>query len=245
MVPAGSVALVTGGARRLGRAIALRLARGGFRLAVHYRRSRRDAQEAVEEIEAAGGEARAFRADLSRAAAPAALVRAVERGLGPVEVLVSSAAIYPETPFPEGDPRDLDRVFAVNVRAPWLLARAVAPGMLRRGRGRIVHLGDAWASRPLPSRGPYTASKAALHSLTLSLARDLAPSVQVNAVAPGAILLPAGAPRSLAKRLSRAIPAGRLGTPAEVAEAVAFLVEGPDYVTGAVLPVDGGRGLRG
>jgi pteridine reductase len=244
MVPPGSVALVTGAARRLGRAVALRLARGGCRVAVHYRGSRREAGGVVDAIRAAGGEARAFPADLSKPAAPAALVRAVEKGLGPVGVLVHSAGIFPETPFPGGDPRDLEACWALHVRAPWLLARAVAPGMLRRGRGKIVHLGDSWADRTLPRRAPYLASKAALHSLTRSLARELAPAVQVNAVAPGAILLPEGAPPSYGKRLARNVPLGRLGTPEEIAEAVAFLVEGPDYVTGEILRVDGGRHLR-
>lgn len=244
MVPPGSVALVTGAARRLGRALALRLGKGGFRVAVHYRGSRREALSTVEAIRAAGGEARAFSADLSRPAAPAALVRAVEKHLGPVEVLVNSAGIFPETRFPEGSPRDLEDCFALHVRAPYLLARAVAPGMLRRGRGKIVNLGDSWADRALPRRAPYTASKAALHALTRALARDLAPAVQVNAVAPGAILLPEGASASYGKRLARRVPLGRLGTPEEIAEAVAFLVEGPDFVTGEILRVDGGRHLR-
>jgi pteridine reductase len=244
MVPPGSVALVTGAARRLGRAIALRLARGGCRVAVHYRGSRADAEATVRAIRAAGGEAQAFAADLARPSAPDALVRAVRKRMGPVAVLVNNASIFPETPFPDGDPRDLEACFAIHLRAPWLLARAVAPGMLRAGRGKIVNLGDLYADRTLPRRSPYLATKAALHALTLALARDLAPAVQVNAVAPGAILLPAGVPASRARKLAKAIPAGRLGTPEEVAEAVAFLVEGPDFVTGEILRVDGGRHLR-
>lgn len=244
MVPPGSVALVTGAARRLGRAIALRLARGGCRVAVHYRGSRADALETVAAIRAAGGEAEAIPADLARPAAPAALVRAVARRMGPVVVLVNNASIFPETPFPGGDPRDLEECFAIHVRAPYLLARAAAPGMLRAGRGKIVNLGDLYAERPLPRRAPYTATKAALHALTLALARDLAPAVQVNGVAPGAILLPRGMPPALARKLVKAIPAGRMGTPEEIAEVVAFFVEGPDFVTGETLRVDGGRHLR-
>lgn len=245
MVPPGAVALVTGAARRLGRAIALRLARGGCRVAVHYRASRREAGEVVAAIREGGGEARAFPADLSRAGAPARLVAAVERGLGPVEVLVNNASVFRATPFLECTAGDLEEHMAVNLRAPFLLARAVAPGMVARGRGRIVNLGDIHGERPLPDHAPYGASKAALHFLTLALARELAPAVQVNAVAPGAILLPEGAPDGLRRTLLRNIPAGRLGTPEEVAGAVAFLVEGPDFVTGEVLRVDGGRHLRG
>jgi pteridine reductase len=245
MIPAGSVALVTGASRRLGRAIAVRLAAGGLRVAVHHRGHRAEALDAVREIRAAGGMAEAFPADLARPAAPAALVRAVAKRMGPVAVLVNNASIFPETPFPTGDPGDLEACFAIHVRAPYLLVRAVAPGMLRAGRGKIVNLLDLHVDRPLPRRAPYTATKAALQALTLALARDLAPAVQVNGVSPGAILLPEGAKPSLAKRLAKTIPAGRLGTPEEVAAAVAFLVEGPDFVTGEILRVDGGRHLRG
>jgi pteridine reductase len=245
VVPSGSVALVTGAARRLGRAVAIRLARGGCRVAVHYRESRAEALETVSAVRAEGGEARAFRADLARPSAPARLVTAVEKGLGPVEVLVSNASVFRRTPLFESTLADFDEHLAVNLRAPWLLARAVAPGMTERGRGKIVHLGDIHAERPLADHGPYVASKAGLHALTLALARDLAPAIQVNAVAPGAILLPAGAPASRRRALERGIPAGRLGTPAEVAGAVAFFVEGPDFVTGEILRVDGGRHCRG
>jgi pteridine reductase len=245
MLPRGSVALVTGAARRIGRAIALRLARGGCRVAVHYRGSRRDAESVVKAIRAAGGEAKAFPADLAKAGAPARLVRAVEKGLGPVAVLVNNASIFPRTPILEAGARELDAAWELNLRAPWLLSLAVAPGMARRKRGKIVNLGDIHAERPLRRRGPYTVSKAAVHAMTLVLARELAPAVQVNAVAPGAILLPEDAGPGLRKRLVRNIPAGRLGTPEEIAEAVAFFVEGPDFVTGEVLRVDGGRHLRG
>lgn len=245
MVPRGTVALVTGAARRIGRAIAVRLARGGCRVAVHYRGSRREAEAVVREIRAAGGEAKAFAADLAKPGAPGRLVRAVAKGLGPPLVLVNNASIFPRTALLGSGPRDLDAAWEVNLRAPWLLALAAAPAMVRKGRGKIVNLGDIHAERPLKGRGPYTVSKAAVHAMTLVLARELAPAVQVNAVAPGAILLPEGAAPGLRKKLVRGIPAGRLGTPEEIAEAVAFFVEGPDFVTGEVLRVDGGRHLRG
>jgi NAD(P)-dependent dehydrogenase (short-subunit alcohol dehydrogenase family) len=236
---------VTGASRRLGRAIALRLAAAGCPVAVHHRASRAEAAAVARDLRAAGGRAEVFAADLARPGAAAALVRAVARSLGPVGILVHNASIFPETPLLDGDPADLDACHAIHVRAPWLLARAAAPGMRRAGGGRIVLLGDAAVDRPLPRRGPYAASKAALHALGLSLARDLAPEVAVNVVAPGAILLPEGAPAALARRLARRIPAGRLGTPEEVAEAVAFLALGPGFITGQVLRVDGGRHLRG
>jgi len=239
------VALVTGAGRRIGKAIALRLARGGCRVAVHWRESRAGAEATVREVRAAGGEARAFRADLADAAAPARLVRAVERGLGPVAVLVNNASVFREAPFPGSPPRDLEEHWAVNLRAPWLLARAAAPGMRRRGRGKVVNLADVYAETPLRGYAAYCVSKAGLLMLTRALARELAPEVQVNAVSPGTILPPGGFSPKRVARLVRRIPAGRTGTPEEVAEAVAFFVEGPDFVTGQVLRVDGGRLLRG
>jgi len=244
MVPPGAVALVTGAAHRLGRAVALRLAAGGLSVAVHHRSRPREAAAVARRVRDLGAEAGVVSCDLAGPGRAEALVRSVERSLGPVEVLVSNAAVFRATPVAGRRRGNPERMLAVNLLAPWHLARAVAPGMLARGRGRIVNLGDAHADRPLRHHAVYAASKAGLHALTVSLARDLAPAVQVNAVAPGAILLPAGAPESRRKALERAIPMGRLGTPEEVAEAVAFLVFGPDFVTGEVLRVDGGRHCR-
>ena len=245
MIPPGSVALVTGAARRLGRAIALRLAKGGCRVAVHYRGSRAEAEGVVREIKAAGGDARAFPADLARPDSPVKLVAAVEKAMGPLVVLVNNASLFQGAPFLSAGSKDLDDHLAVNLRAPFLLARAAALGMATRGRGKIVNLGDIHAERPIEGHAAYCISKAAVHAMTLALARELAPAVQVNAVAPGAILLPEGASPALRRALLRNIPADRLGTPEEVAEAVAFLVEGPDFVTGEIIRVDGGRHLRG
>ncbi|MHC4922822.1 MAG: SDR family NAD(P)-dependent oxidoreductase [Planctomycetota bacterium] len=240
-----AVALVTGAGKRLGRAIAERLAAGGCRVAVHYGRSAGDAKETVARIRKAGGEARAFRADLSKKAAPARLVKSVEKAFGHVDVLVNNASVFRPTPFLESTDKDLEEHFAVNFRAPYLLCHAVAGGMVKRGHGKIVNLGDIHGERPLRDHAPYCASKSALHMLTRSLARDLAPAVQVNAVLPGAILLPKGAKAAFKRKLVSRIPAGRLGTPKEIADTVAFLVEGPDFVTGQLIRVDGGRTLAG
>lgn len=241
--PSRGVALVTGAARRLGRAIALRLARGGWDVAVHHHTSATEAATLVAEIRSLGRRSMAFAADLADGTAPDRLVGEVEVDLGPVEVLVNNASVFPRTPFLECGVDDFDLCWAVNLRAPLLLARAVAPGMKARGRGRIVNLGDLHGERPLPDRTPYSVSKAGLHMATLALARELAPEIQVNAVAPGAILPPEDADPTEAARLVRRIPAGRLGTPVEIAEAVAFFVEGPPFVTGEILRVDGGRHL--
>jgi pteridine reductase len=237
--------LVTGAARRLGRAIALRLARTGRAVAVHYLGSRAEAEAtAAEALEAGASAAEVFRADLSRASAPAKLVAAVERCFGPVDVLVNNASIFRPARAGAAAARDIDEHLALHARAPYLLSLACAPGMRRRGRGSVVNLGDIHALAPLGGHASYVASKAALHALTRALARDLAPQIRVNAVAPGAILLPDGTPPARRRALERRIPLGRLGTPEEIAEAVAFLVDGASFVTGHILPVDGGRLLR-
>jgi pteridine reductase len=235
------VALVTGAARRIGRAIALRLGSAGFDVAVHFHSSAVDAAETVALLQARGVRAHAFAADLADAAAPARLVAAVEATLGPISVLVNNASIFPRKAFLDCGPEDFDASFAVNLRAPLLLSREVAPGMKARGQGCIVNLGDIHGERPLPGRLPYCVSKAGLHMATLALARELAPEVRVNAVAPGTIVLPEDESPALAEALRRRIPAGRFGTEEEVADAVAFFVEGPAFITGEILRVDGGR----
>ncbi len=245
MSPDGGTVLVTGAARRIGRAVAVRLARGGGAVAIHCRVRSADADRTAELVRAAGGTAACFPADLRVPGAPGALVRAVEEALGPVRVLVNNASVFRRTATVEDAAADLDEHWAVNARAPWLLAAAAAPGMRAAGGGCIVNLGDIHGERPLGGYGPYSVSKAALHMMTRVLARELAPAIRVNAVAPGAIVLPDDAGDRLGPALVRRIPAGRLGTEEEIAEAVAFLVEGPTYVTGEILHVDGGRRLRG
>ncbi len=242
------VALVTGGAVRIGRAICRALAAAGHAVAVHHRTSSAAAAELCAEIIAAGGRAEPFAADLTRPPEIAQLAADVERAFGRVDVLVNNASVFPSTPFLGTPPTEiasaLDTSVALHVRAPLLLVRALAPGMQARGRGVVVNLGDSVADRA--GFAPYSASKAALASLTRSLARELAPEIRVNMVSPGAILPAPGpaADRAAADALARVvakIPMGRAGTPAEIAAAVVFLVSGPGYVTGQDIAVDGGR----
>ncbi len=244
-MPTPPVALVTGGARRIGRAICLRLGRAGFAVAVHHRLSAEAANQTVQELRAAGATAETFAADLSDTAQTLALAAAVEQRFGRVDLLVNNASEFRATPLlassPERLARDADTFHAVHVRAPLLLVRALAPGMMSRRAGRIVNVIDVQVETGRAMYAPYLASKAALAALTKSLALELAPHVQVNAVSPGSILPPVGAAAASAERLTDGIPAGRLGTPDEVAEVVLFLATGPAYVTGEVLGIDGGR----
>jgi pteridine reductase len=235
----GKVALVTGGAVRVGRAIALGLAREGADVAIGYLRSGAAARTAVRELEAEGVRAIALRADLSRAAEAARLVAHTVKRLGRLDLLVNNAALFFRTPFAATTPAQFDRLIAVNLRGAFFCAQAAARAMGRRG-GRIVNIADVGAVRAWPGYIPYGISKAGVLMLTRGLAAALAPAIQVNAVGPGVVLLPARFPRHLRKRVTARIPMRRPGEPADVAAAVRFFATCPDYITGQVLFVDGG-----
>jgi NAD(P)-dependent dehydrogenase (short-subunit alcohol dehydrogenase family) len=233
------VALVTGGAARLGRAIALELARAGADVAIGYRTSARAARATVAELEALGARAVALRADLARPAEASALVARAARALGRLDVLVNNAAVFSRTPFARVTPAQFDHVLAVNLRGAFFCAQAAARQMGSRG-GRIVNLADVGAVRAWPAYLPYGISKAGVVMLTRGLAAALAPRIQVNAVAPGLILPPESMSPAALRRLRRRIPMGREGDPADVAAAVRFFATCPRYITGQVLFVDGG-----
>lgn len=242
----GRVALVTGGGIRLGRAIVQALAADGAAVAVHHHGSGEAARALVAELRAAGRRAEAFRADLTQDAQLGALVPEVERVLGPVQVLVNSAARFTRAPFLDTDAGMLDAEWRLNARAPFLLSRAVARGMVERREGVIVNVLDiGGALVPWRSYAAYCMTKAALHMLTQVLALELAPHVRVNGVAPGTILPPESLGAEEREQLRSRIPLQRFGKPEDVAETVRFLVSGPDFITGQVVAVDGGRGRGG
>lgn len=230
---------MTGGAVRLGRAISLELARAGFDVAVGYRRSAAAARETATALGALGIRAVGIRADIAEPAEARRLVAATLRQFGRLDVLVNNAAIFARTPWEKVTAADFDRFLAVNVKGAFFCSQAAARAMGRRG-GRIVNLADVGALRAWPGYIPYTVSKAGVVMLTRGLAAALAPRIQVNAVAPGAVLLPDGFPLEAANRLRRKIPMGRLGKPSDVAAAVRFFATCPDYITGQILYVDGG-----
>ncbi len=241
----GRVALVTGGGIRLGRAIVQALAGDGATVAVHHHGSGEAAQGLVAELRKAGRRAEAFRADLTDDAELVALVPEVERSLGPVSVLVNSAARFTRATFLDTDAATLDAEWRLNARAPFLLTRAVARGMVERKDGVVVNVLDiGGALVPWRNYSAYCMTKAALHMLTQVLALELAPHVRVNGVAPGTVLPPESLSPEEREQLRSRIPMQRFGTPEDVAETVRFLVAGPDFITGQVVAVDGGR-LRG
>ncbi|MBI3029871.1 MAG: SDR family oxidoreductase [Candidatus Rokubacteria bacterium] len=235
----GRVALVTGGAIRLGRAISLALARAGCDVAVNYLRSKPAALATAHEIRALGVEAAAIRADVASPADVKRLVAGTVRRFGRLDLVVNNAGTFFRTALPETTPAQWDRLMNVNLRGPFLLSQAAARVMERSG-GRIVNIGDVGGVRAWPSYIPYCVSKAGLLMLTRVLALALAPRIQVNCVAPGAVLLPEGFPEPLRRRLRREVPMGREGDPADVAAAVLFFATAPSYITGQVLFVDGG-----
>ena len=232
------IALVTGGAHRLGRALALALARAGCDVAVHYHSSADAAARTVRDIKALGRRAVALPADLACADAAEPLVEQCVGALGGLDVLVNSAALFERAPIADIDAAAWDRVQAVNLRAPFLLSRAAAPHLARRG-GTIVNITDLSAFQPWPSYAHHAVSKAGLVHLTRVLARAHAPAVRVNAIAPGTVLPPADdAGDEAADRRVLA----EAGSPADVERALLYLVQSP-FVTGEVLVVDGGRML--
>ena len=240
---APKVALVTGGGRRVGRALALALAEDGYRVAIHYNASAGPATKVADEIAAAGRPAATlFPADLRDARAAQALPEAVARQLGRLDVLVNSAAVMLKQPFGSVTPDMWDEVLHLNLRAAFFAAQGAAPA-LRSAKGSIVNIVDVSAFAVWPAYLPHGVSKAGLDHLTRGLARVLAPDVRVNAIAPGAVLLPDGSTDDDVQSAIGRTPLARLGSPDDVVGAMRYLLTAP-YVTGVTIPVDGGQRLR-
>jgi pteridine reductase len=238
----GRVALVTGGGQRLGKEIALGLGRLGADVAVHFNGSRAGADDAVAAIKIDGNRAAAFAADLTKAETVVPMVKAIEAELGPISVLINSAAIYLREDFLQTSLATLDRQWALNTRAPYLLTQAVAASMIAHGQGDVVNVLDVGgAINAWRHYSAYCMTKAALASLTVCLSLELAPKIRVNGVAPGTVLPPTELSPATLEQLKGRIPQQRFGSPKDVVDAVAFLVCGPRFITGQILAVDGGR----
>lgn len=236
------ITIVTGAGRRVGRALALALAGRGATVAVHYGHSEAEARETVAQIQALGAKADLFQADLTQADAPASLIGAVTKRYGALHVLINSAAVMVRTPFGEIDATAWDDMFALNLRAPFLLSQAAAPS-LRRTKGAIVNISDLAAFETWPGYIPHGITKHGILYVTQALANVLAPDVRVNAIAPGTVLLPDGWSEADAARLAETTPLKRTGSPEDVAAAMLFLLDS-DYITGETIVVDGGRRIR-
>jgi pteridine reductase len=245
---AGRVMLVTGGAHRVGKAICLALAGEGAHVAFTYHTSHDAAlltagEIASDEIARLRVQALALPCDQSDPAQIAPVVQAVLDRFGRLDGLVNSASSMPEKPFLEVTPQDWDATLAVNTRGPFFFTQAAAKVMLAQAGGAIVNILDESALSPTRYYVHHSASKAALWMLTRSTALALAPTIRVNAVLPGPVLIPQGWDTIRWQRLADATPLKRLGDPADVARAVVFLMK-EDFITGQVIIVDGGRTLR-
>lgn len=233
------IALVTGGAVRLGRAISLGLADAGYDLVVGYYSSQSAALEVTKAVEALGRRCVTVQANLAQVEAADTLINATKNAYGRLDVLVNSAASFRSVPLLDVDAAEWNAVMDLNLRAPHLVVRAAAD-LLRASRGCIVNVTDLSASQAWTEYPHHAVSKAALVHLTKVQARALAPEVRVNAIAPGAVLPPVDWPAARWKALADRAILGRVGTTDDVLQAVRYLIEA-DFVTGHVLPVDGGR----
>jgi len=233
------VALVTGGAVRVGRALSLGLAREGYDLVVSYRSSAEEARSLREEVAALGRTCELVQADLAAPDGAEAVAEAAREAYGRLDLLVNSAASFAARPLLEVDAEEWDSVMALNVRAPHLLVRAAA-NLLAKPKGSVVNIADLAAFQAWTDRPHHAVSKAALVHLTKVQARALAPDIRVNAVAPGSVLRPEGWSEEKWLDIAERAPLARPGTPDDVVRAVLYLAEA-GFVTGQVIVVDGGR----
>jgi pteridine reductase len=241
----GKRALVTGGAVRIGRHIALALARQGCHLMLHYGRSKPEAEATAREIRSLGVDCRLHSADLSKSAAVLALGRAALRLKGGCQILVNSAAVFPRVALADAKPQDFDGPYAVNLRAPALLTQVLGTAWQKsRQEGRIINIADVGGRLAWPGALPYSLSKAGVLQLTRVSAAALAPTVLVNSVSPGPMLMPDKHSQAQKKASLKRSLLGRLGGPEEIARAVVFIAQS-DFMTGSDLVVDGGRQLAG
>jgi len=237
-------ALVTGAAKRIGAAITGILHAGGANVAIHFRGSRSDAEALCAQLnQVREGSARIFQANLNDAGGPQQLIDSVMDWSGRLDVLVNNASTFYPTPLGEVTEDAWTDLMGSNLKAPLFLSQAAAPHLIATG-GNIVNIVDIHANRPLRNHHVYGAAKAGLAMLTRSLAKELAPDVRVNGVAPGAIAWPEnGMSKTVKESILGQIPLGRSGEPDDIANAVLFLVRDATYSTGQIIAIDGGRSV--
>jgi 3-oxoacyl-[acyl-carrier protein] reductase/pteridine reductase len=238
----GKAALVTGGARRIGREIALKLAAAGAEVTVTYRKSRTEAEETIKAIQELGRLAIAIECDVRSEESVRSAVCASKNFHGHIDILVNNAAIFESAPLDQISLEQWNALFETNTRGPYLAAREALPH-LRAAQGRIINLGSLGGLRAWADHAHYCASKAALHMLTMAMAKAFAPDVAVNCVAPGWIDVGESDAEAAAIRFAAKTPMQRNGTAKDVAEAVLFFAANSGFITGQILSVDGGLGL--
>lgn len=238
----GKAVLITGAAKRLGRASALALAKAGADVAITFQHSAREAQHTVIDLGSLGVRALAIRCDVTDQKSVKSAVKDAAKELGGIDILVNNAGNYETAEFDQLTVKQWDAIFASNTRGPFLVSQA-ALKWLRERRGKIINMGSLGGLRPWPTHAHYCSSKAALHMLTKVMAKALAPQIAVNAVAPGMIDLGEKAAAAFMRRMAKQTPMRRNGTGEDIAAAVLFFATAPHFVTGQILAVDGGIGL--
>jgi NAD(P)-dependent dehydrogenase (short-subunit alcohol dehydrogenase family) len=239
---AGKRALVTGAAKRMGREIALDLARLGADVAITFQSSARDARRTTVDIAACGVRSFALHCDVSDKVSVRSMISEAKRELGCIDLLVNNAGFYEAEKLEDISVEQWDHAFAVNARGPFLVGQA-ALKELRKRKGKIINIGSLGGLRPWASHAHYCASKAALHMVTQAMAKAWAPEIAVNCVAPGMVYQAEERGSAERKRIAAKTPMRRPGSAADVVAAVAFFATAPHFITGQVLAVDGGLGL--
>src|SRR5579862_581054 len=239
---AGKTVLITGGARRLGRASALAFAAAGADVAITFLHSAREAQHTVIDLSSFGVRAVALRCDITDEKSVRAAIKDIGRELGGLDILVNNAANYETVEFEKLTLKQWDAIFASNTRGPFLVSRESLK-LLRERRGKIINMGSLGGIRPWATHAHYCSSKAAVHMLTKVMAKALAPEISVNCVAPGMIDLGEKAAAAFMKKMAKRTPMQRSGSGEDVAAAVLFFATAPHFITGQIMAVDGGLGL--
>lgn len=239
----GSKILITGAAKRIGRVIALSLAEQGAKLVIHYNKSAEEARQLGHELKALGADYLFLQADLKKIKSLEKLALQAWAAFDGLDVLINNASNYYPSPLGQSKEEEWDDLMQINAKAPYFLAQSIGIKMKKRKKGKIINIADWAGQRPYEDYAPYCASKAALIALSQSIAKSLAPQVSVNCILPGPIMWPEDLGQKIKKSVLEKTPLRRSGHPSDIAKTVEFLIEGSDFMTGALINVDGGRGI--
>jgi NAD(P)-dependent dehydrogenase (short-subunit alcohol dehydrogenase family) len=237
------IILVTGGAKRIGQAISLALGGRGAHVVLTYRTSAREAEHTVRALQQLGTKSFAMKADVTREQDIVRLIARIRSRYGRLDVLVNNAASFERVPYAKLTSQAWDRTIATNLSGPFLCALHASRLMQRHGEGKIINIADWAGIRPYRNYLPYCVAKGGVITLTKALAKELAPAIQVNAVAPGPMLPPPTMTRAERARVATRVPLKRWGSPEDIARTIVFLIEGTDFMTGSIVYVDGGQSI--
>ena len=231
----GKVALITGSAKRIGRIIAIELAKKGANIAIHYKNSKNEAFRTLSDIKNLGVKAMVVKGDVTNFKEINVQTRKIISYFGHIDILINNASAYFKTPFDSLKEKDWDKIIDTNLKGPFLYSKAVSRFMKKQGYGKIINISDINGISPRLNYLPYCVSKAGLISLTKALAKELSPEIQVNAIAPGVILPSPDMTQREIKKIKK------LGSPSDVVNAIIFLIESSDFMNGSTIAIDGGR----